>query len=152
LIESFFDNEGRLKPEAGKIDWPFGELAKSNLNCAVRDELQAKVSQWTDDEQDIVNNAFVYACMHNQLEAAQLLLEKRAQINAIPPGFDFAGTALHYAAHNGHQLMAEFLIEHGARTDIKDTKVNSTPAGWAEHGGHQELKKYLGQITPQSKT
>ncbi len=152
LIESFFDSEGRLKPEAGKIDWPFGHFAKSNLNRTIKDELQAKVSQWTDDQQDIVNNAFVYACMHDQIEAAQMLLDKGAQINVIPPGFDFAGTALHYAAHNGHQRMAEFLIKHDARTDIKDTKVNSTPAGWADHGGHQELKKYLEQATTQSKS
>src|SRR6185369_16486929 len=26
MIEQFFDPEGSLKPEAGKIDWPFGNL------------------------------------------------------------------------------------------------------------------------------
>lgn len=150
LMESFFTSDGTLKPEAGKINWPFAKLATSNLNCAIRDELQSKVSAWTDDQQDIVNNAFVYACMHDQLEAAKLLLAKGTQINAIPPGFDYSGTALHYAALNGHRTMVEFLISQGAQTDIKDTKVNSTPAGWAEHGGYPELKKYLEQSTPQS--
>jgi hypothetical protein len=28
---------------------------------------------------------------------------------------------------------------------VKDTKVNSTPAGWAEYAGHHELKDYLEQ-------
>jgi ankyrin repeat protein len=146
LIESFFRSDGTLKPEAGKIDWPFGELQKSNLNCRIKDELQAKVAQWSEDPQDIMNNAFIYACMHNHIDAASLLLKKGAQINVIPPGFDYSGTGLHYAAHNGHRGMVEFLIQQGAKVNVRDSKVNSTPAGWAEHGGHAELKQYLDQI------
>ena len=53
LIEGFFNDDGSLKPEAGKIDWPFGELEKSNLNCQIKEELQAKVAQWSNDRQDI---------------------------------------------------------------------------------------------------
>ena len=64
LIESLFNTDGTLKPEAGKIDGTFSELQKSNLNCQIQDELQAKVAQWSDDPQDIINNAFIYACMH----------------------------------------------------------------------------------------
>jgi len=146
LIESFFRSDGTLKPEAGKIDWPFGELQKSNLNCQIKDELQAKVAHWSDDPQDIINNAFVYACMHNHIDAASLLLKNGAQIDAIPPGFDYSGTGLHYAALNGHRRMVEFLIQQGANVNVRDSKVNSTPAGWADHGGHAELKQYLDQI------
>ncbi len=151
LIESFFGSDGSLKPEAGKIDWPFGDLEKSNLNCRIKEELQTKVAGWSDDSQDIINNAFVYACLHNQIDAARLLLEKGAQVNAIPPGFDYSGTGLHYAAHNGHRELVEFLIERGADVNLKDTKVGSTPAGWAEHGGHPELKNYLEQIANQNR-
>jgi ankyrin repeat protein len=146
LIESFFRSDGTLKPEAGKIDWPFGELQKSNLNCEIKEELQAKATQWSDDPQDIINNAFVYACMHGHIEAASLLLKKGAHINAIPPGFDYAGTGLHYAALNGHRRMVESLLEQGANANVKDSKVNSTPAGWADHGGHPELKQYLDRV------
>ncbi|MGH9905672.1 MAG: ankyrin repeat domain-containing protein [Pyrinomonadaceae bacterium] len=146
LIESFFRSDGSLKPEAGKIDWPFGELQKSNVNCRIKDELQTKAAQWPDDPQDVINNAFVYACMHNQVDAADLLLKKGAQLDAIPPGFDYSGTGLHYAAHNGHRAMVEFLIQRGAKVNVKDSKVNSTPAGWADHGGHPDLKEYLDQI------
>jgi hypothetical protein len=141
-----FNSDGTLKPEAGKIDWPFGEQQNSNLNCDIKDELQAKVTQRSDDPQDIIDNAFVYACMHNHIDAASLLLEKGAQIDAIPPGFDYSGTGLHYAALNGHRRMVEFLIQQGAEVNIRDTKVNSTPAGWAEHGGHRQLKEYLDQV------
>jgi len=73
-------------------------------------------------------------------------LRKGAEVNAIPEGFDYAGTGLHYAALNGHRTMAEFLIEHGADVNVKDTKVGSNAAGWADYGGHPELKKYLDDI------
>ena len=146
LIESFFRSDGSLKPEAGKIDWPFGGLEESNLNCKIKDELQAKVAAWSNDDREIINNAFLYACMHNQIDAARLLLQKGAEINAIPPGFDYSGTGLHYAAVNGHRPMVDFLIEQGADANIKDTKVGGTPSGWADHGGHAELKNYLEEI------
>jgi len=143
LIESFFNEDGSLKPEAGQIAWPFSELAESNLPCKIKEELQSKIARWSDDRKDIINNAFIYACMHNHIDAVRFLLEKGAQIDAIPPGFDYSGTGLHYAALNGHQAMVEFLIEQGANVNIKDTKVGGTPAGWAEYGGHADLKDYL---------
>ncbi len=146
LMEDFFGSDGTLKPEAGRIAWPFGEPEDSNLSGAVRKELHAKYSSWTNNPADIINNAFVYACMHNHVEAARLLLEKGAQVNVIPPGFDYSGTGLHYAALNGHRAMVEFLINQGADVNLKDTKVGSTPAGWADHAGHADLKTYLEEV------
>ena len=131
LIEGYFNSDGSLKPEAGRIDWPFGKRFLDRINS------------WSQDRQGIINNAFVYACMHGHIDAAKLLLEKGAEINAIPGGFDFAGTGLHYAALNGHRPMVQYLLDHGADRNIRDTKVNSTPAGWAEHGGHTELLDLL---------
>ncbi len=81
--------------------------------------------------------------MHGHIAAAQLLLDKGAEINAIPGGFDYAGTGLHYAALNGHRTMIEFLLAHGADKTMTDTKVGSTAAGWAEHGKHPELLDLL---------
>ncbi|MDX6497231.1 MAG: uncharacterized protein QOG23_491 [Blastocatellia bacterium] len=147
LIESFFGTDGSLQPEAGRIDWPFGEVDKSNLAGPIKAELKAKVAQWSNDPQDILDNALVYACMHNQIDAARLLLQKGARIDAIPPGFDYSGTGLHYAAINGHQPTVEFLLEEGAAVNIKDTKVHSTPAGWAEYGGHPEIKNYIEHVS-----
>jgi uncharacterized protein len=146
LIEGFFDSDGSLKPEAGKIDWPFGDPLTSNLAKPIKDELQGKIDGWSNDSREIINNAFVYACMHNQLEAAKLLLQKGADINAIPAGFDYAGTGLHYAALRGHRRMVDFLLEHGADPNIRDSKVNGLPAGWADYGGHKALSGYLEEI------
>lgn len=133
LIESFFNPDGSLKPEAGRIDWPFGDLP-----CVEQPEAEQSA-----ERQNIINNAFIYACAHNRLEAARLLMQNGAEINAIPPGFDYAGTALHNAALHGHREMVEFLIAAGANPNIKDTKVNNTAAGWADYGGHPELRDYL---------
>jgi len=146
MIEQFFDPEGSLKPEAGKIDWPFGDLesiANSNHGRAGKQSLTDRVNAWIQNQQGIVNNAFVFACMHGHIHAAKLLLDKGAEINAIPGGFDYAATGLHYAALNGHRLMVEFLLAHGADRKLIDTKVGSTAAGWAEHGGHAELRDLL---------
>ena len=64
LIEGFFDADGSLRPSAGRIDSPFGP----------------KPGQFTDSPQNIINNAFIYACMHNRLEAAKLLIRRGAEI------------------------------------------------------------------------
>src|SRR5262249_6672409 len=39
--------------------------------------------------------------MHRHSDDPILLLKKSAETNAIPGGFEFAGTALHYAGLNG---------------------------------------------------
>lgn len=146
LIEGYFNLDGSLKPEAGKINWPWGDLeaiAGSNQSPTGKQRLSDRVNQWSQDRQGIINNAFVYACMHGHIEAARLLLEKGAEINVVPGGFDYAGTGLHYAALNGQRAMVEFLLQQGADRELKDTKVGSTAAGWAEHGGHPELRDLL---------
>ena len=146
LIEGFFNRDGTLKTEAGKIDWPFGDALTSNLAKPIKQELQTNIDGWSNDSRSIINNAFVYACMHNRLEAATLLLQRGADINAIPPGFDYAGTGLHYAALRGHRTMVDFLLQRGANPNVRDSKVNNSPAGWAAYGGHKELSDYLEQI------
>ncbi len=37
----------------------------------------------------------------------------------------------------------EYLLAHGADPRIKDKKVNSTAAGWADHTGFAEIKELL---------
>ncbi len=147
-IERYFDTGGNLKAEAGKINWPWGELETiecSNFDKAGREKLADRVKEWSQDRQGIINNAFVYACMHGHIEAARLLLQKGADINVIPGGFDYAGTGLHYAALNGQRAMVEFLLQQSADREVKDPKVGSTAAGWAEHGGHPEIRDLLRQ-------
>lgn len=146
LIENYFDDRGNLKPEAGKINWPWGDLetiTQSNHPPQGKHSLSHRVNAWSQDRQGIVDNAFVYACMHGHIDAARLLLDKGARINAVPGGFDYAGAGLHYAALNGHRAMIEFLLAHGVDKTVTDAKIGSTAAGWAEHGNHPELLDLL---------
>ena len=117
LIERFCNSDGSLRPEAGTINWPWGDLEvieASNHDREGKAKLLAMFASWSNDRQSIIDNAFVYACMHGHIDAAKLLLEKGARVNAMPSGFDYSGSGLHYAAFNGHRDMVEFLIEHGA--------------------------------------
>ena len=146
LIGSFFTPDGGLRPEAGPVNWPWGDLKvieRSNFDRAGKDMLAAKFASFPQDRQGIIDNAFVYACMHGHIATAAFLLERGAQINAIPGGFDYSGTGLHYAALNGHRAMVEFLIEQGADVTVQDTKVFKTPAEWADYGRHSEIKDLL---------
>ena len=146
VIETFFAADGSLRREAGTVNWPWGDLnviERSNFDRSGKDMLASRFSSFTQDRQGIIDNAFVYAGMHGHMDAAKLLLAKGANVNAIPGGFDYSGTALHYAALNGHRAMVEFLIAHGADVQIKDTKVGQAAAGWAEHGGHPEIRDLL---------
>lgn len=143
LIENFFSSDRTLKPEAGEISWPFQDPLCSNLARPVAEKLQASIDSWSNEPQNVINNAFIYACMQGQIEAAELLLEKGAKINSIPAGFHYPGTALHNAAVNGQLAMVKFLIEHGADVTAKDVENGATVAGWAAYGGHDEVKEYL---------
>ena len=152
VIENLFADNGSLRPEAGAVNWPWGDLnviESSNFDRHGRDMLGSKFSSFPQDRQGIIDNALVYACMHGHMDAAKLLLAKGAQLNAIPGGFDYSGTALHYAALNGHRAMVEFLVAHGADVQIKDTKVGQTAAGWADYGGHPEIRDLLRLPSPQ---
>jgi ankyrin repeat protein len=134
LIDGFFHPDGSLKSEAGTLAWPFGDPDDG----------------WSQDPRDIIDNAFIYACMCGQVAAVARLLQYAARINAIPPGFDYAGTGLHYAAMAGHRPLVEYLLAHGADPNVKSSKASgtihhtdTTAAGWAEHGGHPEIQELL---------
>ena len=128
-LQTCFDEAGALKPKiAGRVEWPFGK------------PLPAEVVH---DPRQIVNNALIYAAAWGREDVVRFLLERGAEINAIPAGFDFAGTALHYAALRGRRSMCELLLAHGADPSIRDTRVNAPPEGWASHEGHDELAAWL---------
>ena len=146
LIENFFDVDGGLRAEAGDLHWPFEDPLTSNLLKPIKAQLQTTSDGWDHHSRDIINNAFAYACMHNRIEAARLLLQRGAEINVIPLGFHYPGAALHHAAVHGHRATVEFLIEQGADPNVKDKERGGTPAGWAAYGGYTELSNYLDRI------
>jgi ankyrin repeat protein len=128
-----FDVTDALTAAAGEIASPFDKL-DILLTDAVRRS-----------PREIVNNALVYAAAWGQHDAMQELLKRGAEINAIPAGFDFAGTPLHYAALHGRRDTVDWLLRHGADPSVRDAKINNLPEDWAAHDGHPELAEYLKQ-------
>lgn len=60
-----------------------------------------------------------------------------------PPGAHSHSTPLHQAALAGRRSTIEILLAAGARRDIRDTLWNGTAAGWARHGGHEDIARRL---------
>jgi ankyrin repeat protein len=56
-------------------------------------------------------------------------------------------TPLHHAALRGHLDVVRALVDRGARTDMRDAIYDATPLGWAQHGGRQEIVKWLASVS-----
>merc|ERR1712034_196458 len=66
----------------------------------------------------------------NDVELARALIEAGVDVNAQDD--ILTKTALHQAAAEGHVEFGTFLVENGARLDLK-TIFNSTPLDYASH-------------------
>jgi len=126
LLPSFFDADGGLLPSAGRHHPP--------VNAPVPAE---KASS------ELLEQALVYAVLGGSVECAAYLLDRRADVNAQPSGFDGRGTPLHWAASKKVARMVELLIEHGADISAIDLQYRATPLGWAEHFKRQEMVELL---------
>ncbi|MFM8581604.1 MAG: ankyrin repeat domain-containing protein [Planctomycetaceae bacterium] len=130
-VRACFDDKGELTEQAGELAWPFGRHPPGeNLR----------------DRGALMSNALGHACQWGQLEVARELVARGAEVNALVAGFDFNGTALHYAALHNHRGVCDWLLEQGADPTIRDGKVHKFPDDWATHGGHHELSAHLAGI------
>lgn len=81
----------------------------------------------------------LWAAANNRVAAAAWLLDHGADVNQRAtfggPSHGEGVTALHLAAQNDHVEMVQVLVARGGGVAIRDTLYDSTPAGWAEHGG-----------------
>jgi len=89
---------------------------------------------------DVISHVFYCACRNGHTAVAALLLERGADVNAKGV---FGGTALHWAAINGHKDTVGFLVANGADLAIRDEKFDSTPEQWAAEGEHDEVRALL---------
>ena len=81
--------------------------------------------------------AVVKAVGSGRMEAVRLLLDLGFDVNAGER------TGLHEAAWRGDVPLARLLLERGADPERRDSTHDSTPLGWAEHGGQQEMVEFL---------
>ena len=171
LMRSFFDGNGRLRPEAGH----HREFHRPHSGFP----------PWrpTDDPGEILAEALGWAARSGRVNAMALLLERGGDINAEP----YNGTALHWAvarqqvdaaawlldhgadinrragfggtrgvtplhvacAWRGSPACARLLIERGADATIRDPDNDGTPFGWAAYHGNTALREEILEIGSQ---
>ena len=71
---------------------------------------------------------------------ATLLIKAKSNVHAVKNGY----TPLHWAALNGHAVVADLLLGANASPTAVD-KYGKTPAQLAEQRGHRELAERLRQ-------
>jgi ankyrin repeat protein len=90
------------------------------------------------------HSALAVSAQHGHTDAVAALVEAGEDLNRFnPEGYHAHATPLHQAIANGHAATARWLVEHGARLDIKDRIFRSTPLGWAEYCQQPEIAVYL---------
>ena len=124
LMRGFFAEDGGLRPDAGPVRFPFG-IDESN------------------EPNDILDQAFLFALKNRQYDAATMLIDMGASVNAIPPGNHEHCTPLHQAVYMNDRDMVDWLIERGAVATIDDPRFNDTAIGWARHFGYDSLAKHI---------
>ena len=130
-LKAFFNADGTLKPEAksdrpnlGDIGW-FEEKSRS------------------DESQEILEEALCIASLNGRMEVVDFLMERGAQVDAMPPGLGAVWTPLHFAAFRGRLSTVKFLVDRGANLNLKDGAHYLSPLAWAEHENHIEVARYL---------
>jgi ankyrin repeat protein len=112
LMESLFGSDGALRPEAARGRGFY------------RPHSGFPVWQPSDERQEILDEALVWACKSGRVEVLGLLLVRGARIDADP----YRGTPLLWAAFCGRLDAVGWLLEHGADVNQRAT------FGGPEHG------------------
>lgn len=89
----------------------------------------------SDNPQEILDEALVYAATNGRFEVVRWLLERGARADAMP----YDVTAVHQAIWYKHDDVLEALLETGPDLSILDRMHDGTPADWAREAGRDEL-------------
>ena len=134
-----------LHGEFGALNALLARGAKMDLSTAAAlartEEARRLLPQASTSERHL---ALSLAATYGHAEIVRLLLDAGEDPNRYnPPGGHSHTTPLHQAAGAGHEAAVRLLVERGARLDMRDILWQGTPAGWAEHGGKNEIAAYL---------
>lgn len=93
---------------------------------------------------EAVEQALLYAAVQGHVDIARLLLAAGATGDTLT-GTDgiTPRSALHEAANRGHRRFVELLLSSGADRTVVEPRWEGTPAGWAHHGGHEDIAALL---------
>jgi ankyrin repeat protein len=163
LLDELAPPDGRLAPEAGAHrayyrphsgfpEWRASDDRQEVLNEALAwaarsdrvEVLEPLVARGARLQADVYRGtALMWAAATGRTAAVRRLIE----LGADPSGRGTFGgpthgegvTPLHLAAQGGHLATVRALLEAGADPTASDAIYESTPDGWAEHGGHPEV-------------
>uniref|UniRef100_A0A914BZ09 Palmitoyltransferase n=1 Tax=Acrobeloides nanus TaxID=290746 RepID=A0A914BZ09_9BILA len=111
----------------------FGDIERLRY---LLDSGQATASATDSDDCSLLH----WASINNRLEIAQLLIDRKCDVNAI--GGVLASTPLHWAARHGHARMIALLVRNGANYEIRDVE-GFTPLHIAVQFGCTPVAAYL---------
>src|SRR5207247_7751935 len=120
--------------------------------CARAD--RAEVERLLGDDPALVQRAMrrepqlmVTAVEQRRRDAVRLLAEVGFDVNLMP-----RGAPLHEAAYMGDLELVELLLELGADPELRDRSYDSTPLGWAEYNGQEEVAEFLRRSSTSTRT
>lgn len=126
IVESYFDDPtGLPTPEA---DYLYRQHRKTAAT-----------------PEQILQDAFLFACINNELEVVRFLQSKDAEINAFRPWASFQVTPLHGACWAGWVELAEYLMSQGADLALRDPEHDGTPVSWARHCNREAVVLHFNQ-------
>lgn len=105
LVQSFFEPDGTLKQSAGEHRGFY--------------RVHSGFPYWkpSNSRQEILDEAFTYACRSGRTQVLGFLLEMGADIDGDP----YRGTGLIWAAAKGRLEAINWLLDHGAKIDHRGT-------------------------------
>jgi len=158
---------GRVRPEAGAHrafyrphsgfpQWQPSddprEILDESLTWAARndrvDAIDALIDRGAVVDADVYRGtALAWAAACGRTDALERLLKRGADPDKRTtfggPDHGEGTTAMHLVAQRGDQAAIDVLLRAGADPTIKDGRYDSTPAGWADHGGHPAVRDAL---------
>lgn len=115
-VEQCFDAAGRLRPQAGRHIPPVNQFVAAS-GTAAHDEL--------------LEQALVYATINGEVATIDALVQRGAEIDALPSGFDIRLTPLHWAVVRDQPAAVAALLAHGADQGVTEPQHQATALSWA---------------------
>lgn len=87
-----------------------------------------------------INDDLLKAARQGDLDAVKALIEKGAPLEAKTP---YGQTPLYLAAMSGHEAVVQFLLDKGAKTDVRDTFYKASLLDFVLQRKHYTVAKMI---------